>query len=488
MSADKYTCPKCQNEVSYGDKFCGKCGFQFGDWGGVSTVAQTGTNTASQQPITQTPPVESSGGSFFGKLVKWAIIIVLAIVAFCVVSSFFEVASPKEAIKNGDEKAMAAFYKKAKDKEKAKTEMGSAFLKEAYRILEEEEFKKSSGKQLDAQNKLLRITETFAMNDELQELGKLRSAFSDIAVANSQFKDAEDILWKKYNVTPNTNIRRIDGYVLNKIQNSDSQYQCVSYEYLFGQAVPKDPICVLDFKNYEYVKQGVQVVYGVRDKEADFEDRAGFKTKMTIYKVVDEGVFTEFGNVKQMRAAKRIKEDNFKRAYPKDYFANGTSVTQANTGTSSAVSSNNMTVQPITDNAINGTNQSSFDNEDGYHHDASKAIDGDIKSCWAEGVQGLGIGEFIQVNFNGTYKVSGLNIWAGHQKSQDLYYKNARPVAIRVIGSNGSNAVYPLEDRMGMQRVNFISPINVSNIKIVVEKVAPGNKYEDTCIGEISFF
>ena len=41
---------------------------------------------------------------------------------------------------------------------------------------------------------------------------------------------------------------------------------------------------------------------------------------------------------------------------------------------------------------------------------------------------------------------------------------------------------------MGMQRVNFTSPIHVSDVKIVVEKAVRGNKYEDTCIGEVSFF
>lgn len=165
-------------------------------------------------------------------------------------------------------------------------------------------------------------------------------------------------------------------------------------------------------------------------------------------------------------------------------------VSSAGSSATATTNSNNATTgaQPIISGAIAGTNQSSYDNEDGYHHDAAKTVDGDIKSCWAEGVKGLGIGEFIQINFNGTYKVSGLNIWSGHQKSQDLFYKNARPVAIRVIGSDGSNQVYPIEDRMGMQRVNFISPINVSNIRIVVEKVARGTKYEDTCIAEVGFF
>jgi predicted nucleic acid-binding Zn ribbon protein len=143
---------------------------------------------------------------------------------------------------------------------------------------------------------------------------------------------------------------------------------------------------------------------------------------------------------------------------------------------------------PITVNAISGAIHSSADNEDGYNHSASLTIDGDIKTCWAEGVKGLGIGEFIQYNFNGNYKVSGLNIWIGHQKTQELFYKNARPVAIKVIGSDGSSAVYQLNDTMGMQRITFKKPINVSNIKIVVERVSPGNKYEDTCIAEVNFF
>ena len=163
--------------------------------------------------------------------------------------------------------------------------------------------------------------------------------------------------------------------------------------------------------------------------------------------------------------------------------------TQSQANTQQPMSSNsNSNVQSFNPSAISSAGQSSFDNEDGYYHDAAKAIDGDIKSCWAEGVKGLGIGEYIQVGFNGTYRLRGLNIWTGHQKTQDLFYKNARPVAIRVIGSDGSNEVYGLNDMMGMQRVNFRTPINVNSVKIVIDKIVRGNKYEDTCIAEVSFF
>ena len=142
----------------------------------------------------------------------------------------------------------------------------------------------------------------------------------------------------------------------------------------------------------------------------------------------------------------------------------------------------------ITKSAIANAKHSSSDNEDGYNHSGALTIDGDTKTCWAEGVPGLGIGENIIYYFNGNYKVSGVNIWTGHQKSEDLFYKNARPIAIRVIGSDGSNVVYQLNDAMGMQRVAFKAPIVVNSIQVVVEKVVPGNKYEDTCIAEVNFF
>ncbi len=142
----------------------------------------------------------------------------------------------------------------------------------------------------------------------------------------------------------------------------------------------------------------------------------------------------------------------------------------------------------ISRNSVASAKHSSADNEDGYNHSAALTIDGDIKTCWAEGVPGLGINENITYYFNGNYKVSGLNIWTGHQKTEDLFYKNARPTAIRIIGSDGSNEIYTLQDTMGMQRVTFNRPITANSIKLVVEKVAPGTKYEDTCIAEVNFF
>ena len=131
---------------------------------------------------------------------------------------------------------------------------------------------------------------------------------------------------------------------------------------------------------------------------------------------------------------------------------------------------------------------SSADQEGSYIHSGSLAVDGNVKSCWSEGVKGLGVGENIEIQFNDTYRVNGMNIWIGHQKTRELFYQNARPTAIRVAGSDGSSEVYRLNDTFGGQRVPFKYPITVSKLYLVVEQVARGSTYEDTCIAEVNFF
>lgn len=204
----------------------------------------------------------------------------------------------------------------------------------------------------------------------------------------------------------------------------------------------------------------------------------------TVNRVRDDEIFTWSQTVKKAKPQGEAPKNNLEASTAKEIPASSQPLVQQKPDNSQQQPS----AFPDTKNAIVSVKHSSADNEDGYNHSGALTTDGDTKTCWAEGVPGLGIGENITYNFDGNYKVSGLNIWTGHQKTEDLFYKNARPTAIRVIGSDGSNVIYPLNDVMGMQRVPFNSPITVNSIKLVVEKVAPGNKYEDTCIAEVNFF
>ncbi len=214
------------------------------------------------------------------------------------------------------------------------------------------------------------------------------------------------------------------------------------------------------------------------------------KDRMDGYK---EGSITEHGNVTDSEFIvkfidiKRLKDVLNK---PMNQIPpNNSQNTNVQPNTYPTQNNNSQSIYPvITPNAIIGSNHSSADVEGSYVHSAGLTIDNNTSSCWSEGAPGLGIGENIVIHFNNTYKVNGMKIWIGHQKSQDLFYKNARPSAIRIMGSDGSDYLYNLQDVFGPQDVNFVRPINVNRIKLIIEKAKPGTTYEDTCISELLFY
>ena len=324
MAADKYMCPNCQNEVSYGDKFCGKCGFQFGNWESVSSATQPEQKDSSSiQNRNSTPQETEKKSSVFGTLLKWGFRLVLAVVVIGFGVSFFDGASPQEAIKNGDREAVLNYYKKAKDKTKAKEEIGKAFLEEAYRILDDKELKNNPLKLLEAGNKLTGATEFVAVNDDFKELKPLWSDFNKVLVAVSEARTASDDLWKKHQLSPSSgNIQQINGYILNKISNSETQYLCVDYEYILGNPLPKvdQEICVVEFGKNSYVKRGVQTFYGIERNYEDFVDKAGFKSRLMVYQAVSPTAVKDIARAKQAKEAREIREDVFRSAYPKGSF------------------------------------------------------------------------------------------------------------------------------------------------------------------------
>lgn len=123
------------------------------------------------------------------------------------------------------------------------------------------------------------------------------------------------------------------------------------------------------------------------------------------------------------------------------------------------------------------------------------AFDGNLSTTWAEGVSGNGSGEYLGGMWSGDgsqWAVAGLAVWSGYQKSNDRFYKNARPRTVNVllvsdtVGAISCEAT--LEDLMGVQyvileyRVPFDSQIAGL---ILLNDVYSGSKYQDTCISEM---
>ena len=127
--------------------------------------------------------------------------------------------------------------------------------------------------------------------------------------------------------------------------------------------------------------------------------------------------------------------------------------------------------------------------ENGMSHSADRLIDGDLSTAWVEGIGGTGLGESFSLNFDGTYMVQGITIWSGYQKSEYAYYNNARPEEISVEFSDGEKESYTLEDCYGKsQEITFSEAKESSLIKVTIESVYEGSKYEDTCISEIQIY
>lgn len=143
---------------------------------------------------------------------------------------------------------------------------------------------------------------------------------------------------------------------------------------------------------------------------------------------------------------------------------------------------------PVTMSAVKTVTASSALSEYNMTHSPDRVIDGDRSTAWVEGAAGQGIDESIILHFDTDYTVSGINICAGYQISEDLYYKNSRPKEILVEFSGGKSQTYQLEDKLEEQKISFAEPAETDYVSISIVSVYPGNKYEDTVISEISLY
>ena len=117
------------------------------------------------------------------------------------------------------------------------------------------------------------------------------------------------------------------------------------------------------------------------------------------------------------------------------------------------------------------------------------ATDGSLRTAWAEGVAGSGVGEWIELRFPGTIEVHSIGIDVGYDKNADVFYKNNRIKKVTLIFSSGEQVDLGFADKQGMQTVPLVRApgpnIETTFIRVVIEEVFPGWKYNDTCLAEI---
>jgi len=117
------------------------------------------------------------------------------------------------------------------------------------------------------------------------------------------------------------------------------------------------------------------------------------------------------------------------------------------------------------------------------------AVDGQRTTSWSEGVQGPGVGEWIMLTFSETVEVQSVRLSTGYDKSADIFLKNNRIKKATLLFSNGEQVELGFADKQGMQAIPVIgasgTAVDTTFVKLIIQEVFPGWKYDDTCLAEI---
>jgi eukaryotic-like serine/threonine-protein kinase len=109
-----------------------------------------------------------------------------------------------------------------------------------------------------------------------------------------------------------------------------------------------------------------------------------------------------------------------------------------------------------------------------------------IETAWVEGATGAGVGEWVAFTFQ-PQTIQFVEIYPGYGKSSELFYANNRLKRATLIFSDGTRASVQLFDQMRMQTVVLQKGVRASSLRLIIEEVYPGTKYEDTVIAEINW-
>ncbi len=111
-------------------------------------------------------------------------------------------------------------------------------------------------------------------------------------------------------------------------------------------------------------------------------------------------------------------------------------------------------------------------------------IDGDTKTAWC--VKGNGEEEWIQIDFRESVLMRNIGVFPGFGKSEDFFLYNNRPKGLKIEYSNGSsNFIYTIPQFTTSE--HGLAPTETTYLKLTINGVYEGTKYNDTCISEIDF-
>ena len=113
--------------------------------------------------------------------------------------------------------------------------------------------------------------------------------------------------------------------------------------------------------------------------------------------------------------------------------------------------------------------------------------DGDTSTPWEEGVEGDGIGEQITYEPEAGTKLQVIRIYPGNGRSDKAFQENNRPKTI-TLEIDGKKQTLNFDDAGHFYTFSSKKPVTAKQVKLIIDSVYPGSKWQDTCISEVEFY
>ena len=141
--------------------------------------------------------------------------------------------------------------------------------------------------------------------------------------------------------------------------------------------------------------------------------------------------------------------------------------------------------------AITKADASSVIDQDLVGNEPIKAFDDNDSTDWQEGVDGPGIGEYLEFTFDKSYPVTYMTFKLGNwlpDKSDKYYWGNCRPKTLQIdSGNNSWNLIFPDGKQEFLVQLN--PETDISNIKITIQDVYTDRiEWQDTAITDIGLW
>jgi hypothetical protein len=124
----------------------------------------------------------------------------------------------------------------------------------------------------------------------------------------------------------------------------------------------------------------------------------------------------------------------------------------------------------------------------GVRYVPEQIYDGKVSKNWTEGDQkSSGLGEWVQVEFEGEKDLTSFRIWNGTFSSYDMWTRSNRIKEVELEFSDGTKQSFTLSDAMSGELVE-LKPVTSSSVKMRIKSVYNGSTFTDTAISEVVFF